>query len=103
MSRIGSCNNHVTILVTDDLWLQSEEDDIVDWKLKASEVRSHLYTSFAGARLLIDALTARDTNRALEIINAFDDTSHVGKLKIMRDSFEGVLSPLWGYPPGRVC
>lgn len=102
MARIGSCEGRVTVLVKDGLWLQSDGDHAVDCKLKASDVQSYLRTSFAGCRPLVDALASRDIDLAVRLVTAFHDASHIGRFKIMKYPFDAELSPLWGYPPGRV-
>ena len=101
MSRIGSYNNNLTILVKEGLWLSSEDDDdMTNMKLKAEDVVSYIQESLAGARPVLDALCRRDVDTASKMITTFGDAAYIGKLKIMKSSFVGQLMPLWGYPPG---
>ena len=99
MPRIGAYNGHVTILVTDGLWLQSKTEDAVDIKMKQPEILPHLRESFPGARSLLNALSKGNVSEAKAIITQFHDAVSVGKFNIIKTDFNGELEPLWGYPP----
>lgn len=102
MARIGSYNNHLTILVAENLWLMSESDDVTTLKMKAEDVAPHIRESFAGARPVLDALFRRDVAAAKDMITAYEDVAYVGKLKVMKSNFSDHLENLWGYPPGNM-
>ena len=100
MHRIGSFQNRVTILVNEQLWLQSSRDDLVGVKMKQSDVASHLRQSFRGAVPIIDALSNNNVQLAQRLILTFSDISYVGNFRIMNKTFPGELESLWGYKAG---
>ena len=102
MPRIGAYDNHLTILLRDDLWLRSSRDDLVDVKLRRDDVASWLRESNPGASVLLDA---KNDARVVQITgDILRDTgiTHVGRFQIMRYPFDGELEKLWGYKPGTI-
>lgn len=101
-ARIGSLNNRLTVSVSDDLWLQHQDEAAVDMKINQDDVPSALRDVFRGATPILDALARRDNELVKKLATAFNECTQVGKLKVMRTPLPGDLQGLWGYKPGSV-